>query len=143
MAEKMGCRARSGRWFGISVALVVLQACESPPPKPPDFGEDWKPINVLAEEPMQIPLKEEQALWTYQMLPTDVTLRGMLERWATEHGGKLEWQYPTDLTLVSALSSVKDNNIQKALNVVRHTYEKQKLRVRVLSNKNLLVTQRP
>ncbi|WP_234262909.1 MULTISPECIES: hypothetical protein [Hydrogenophaga] len=143
MTGKNECRVWPGRWVGVSVVLMALQACQTPPPKPPEFGDDWKPVNTLAEEPMRIPLKEEQAMWTYQMLPTDATLRGMLERWATEHGGKLDWQYPTDLTLVSSLSSVKDNNIQKALNVVRRTYAEQRLRVQVLGNKNLLVTRLP
>lgn len=129
------------RWAAGMVVLISLQACKTPPPKPPEFGDDWKPVNVLADTPMQIPLKEEETLWRYQMLPTDATLRGMLERWAEEHGGKLDWRYPTDLTLVSALSDIKDNNLQKALNAVRKTYAEQKLRIRVLTNKTVQVRQ--
>ena len=76
-------------------------------------------------------------------LPTDATLRGMMDRWATEYGGKLDWQYPTDLTLVSALTEVKDNNLQAALNVVRKAYGDQRLRVQVLTNKTILVRRMP
>lgn len=127
-------------WMGLG--LVLLQACTTPP-KPPEFGDDWKPVNVLADTPLQIPLKEEETLWRYQMLPTDATLRSMLERWAQEHGGKLDWRYPTDLTLVSALTEVKDNNLQKALNAVRRTYAEQKIRIQLLTNKTVLVRQQP
>lgn len=123
-------------------AMLALQACTTPP-KPPEFGDDWKPVNVLADTPMQIPLKEEEALWRYQMLPTDATLRGMLERWAKEYGGQLDWQYPTDLTLVAPLREVKDNNLQKALNAVRRSYVDQKLRVLILTNKTVLVRRAP
>lgn len=127
-------------WAVLGVAL--LQGCATPP-QAPEFGEDWKPVNVLADTPMQIPLKEEEALWRYQMLPTDATLRGLLERWAKEHGGSLDWQYPTDLTLVAALRDVKDNNLQKALNAIRKAYADQKLRVLVLTNKSVLVRHLP
>lgn len=132
-----------GRMGAALAAMLALQACQTPPPKPPEFGDDWKPVNVLAETAMQIPLKEEQALWRYQLLPTDATLRGMMDRWATEYGGKLDWQYPTDLTLVSALTEVKDNNLQAALNVVRKAYGDQRLRVQVLTNKTILVRRMP
>lgn len=136
-------RWRAVRQTGTLIAMLALQACQTQPSRLPEFGDDWKPVNVLADTAMQIPLKEEQALWRFQMLPTDATLRGMLERWATEYGSKLDWQYPTDLTLVSALSGAKDNNLQSALNVVRQAYADQKLRVQVLSSKTLLVRRMP
>ena len=77
------------------------------------------------------------------MLPTDSSLRMLLERWAKEYGGTLDWQYPSDLTLVSGLESVKDNNLQRSLHAVRRTYAAQKLRIQVLANKSLLVTRMP
>ena len=91
----------------------------------------------------EIPLKEEAELPKYQMLPTDSTLRTLLERWAKENGGSLDWQYPSDLTLVSGLEPIKDNNLQRALNAVRRTYAAQKLRIQVLANKSLLVSRMP
>ncbi len=121
--------------------LVVLQACTTP--QAVDMADNWKPVNTLSEVPQEIPLKEEAELPRFQMLPTDPTLRHMLERWAKEYGGSLDWQYPSDLTLVSGLESIKDNNLQRALNTVRRSYAAQKLRVQVTANKSVLVTKIP
>jgi hypothetical protein len=120
----------------------LLQACVAPPVAI-DIADNWKPVNSLDAEPQEIPLKEEAVLHKYQMLPTDSSLRNMLERWAKESDGTLDWQYPADLTLVSGLSAVKDNNLQRALGVVRRTYAAQKVRVQVSPNKSMLVTKLP
>lgn len=122
-------------------ALLLLQACAAP--KATDISDNWKPVNSLAAKPQEIPLKEEAELPKFQMLPTDATLRHMLDRWAKESGGSLDWQYPSDLTLVSGLDGVKDNNLQRALNTVRKTYAAQKLRIQVSANKTMLVTKMP
>lgn len=119
----------------------LLQACAAP--KAIDIADNWKPVNVLAETPQEIPLKEEADLPKFQMLPTDATLRHMLERWAKEHGGTLDWQYPSDLTLVQSLETIKDNNLQRALNTVRRAYAAQKLRVQVSASRAMLVTKMP
>ncbi|MFP8778284.1 TcpQ domain-containing protein [Hydrogenophaga sp. RWCD_12] len=121
--------------------LLLLQACAAP--KATDISDNWKPVNSLASKPQEIPLKEEAELPKFQMLPTDATLRHMLERWAKENGGALDWQYPSDLTLVTGLDSIKDSNLQRALNSVRKTYAAQKLRIQVSANKTMLVTKMP
>ena len=122
-------------------AALLLQACAAP--KAVDIADNWKPVNTLAAKPQEIPLKEEADLPRFQMLPTDATLRHMLERWARENGGTLDWQYPSDLTLVSGLESVKDNNLQRALNSVRRSYAAQKLRIQVSASRAMLVTRMP
>lgn len=122
-------------------AALLLQACAAP--KAIDIADNWKPVNTLAAKPQEIPLKEENELPRFQMLPTDATLRHMLERWAKENGGSLDWQYPSDLTLVSGLESIKDNNLQRALNTVRRSYAAQKLRIQVSANRSMLVTRMP
>ena len=125
-----------------SAALVAsLLACAAP--QAVDMADNWKPVNTLGDVPKEIPLKEEAELHKYQMLPTDSTLRMLLERWARENGGSLDWQYPADLTLVSGLEPIRDNNLQRALNAVRRTYAAQKLRIQVQANKSLLVTRMP
>ena len=121
--------------------LGLLQACAVP--KAVDIAENWKPINTLGSKPQEIPLKEEAELLKFQMLPTDATLRNMLERWSKEYGGTLDWHYPSDLTLVSGLESIKDNNLQRALNSVRRNYAAQKLRIQVSASKAVLVTKMP
>lgn len=126
--------------FGLSI-VALLQACAAP--KAADIADNWKPVNTLAAKPQEIPLKEENELPKFQMLPTDATLRHMLERWAKENGGSLDWQYPSDLTLVSGLESVKDNNLQRALNSVRRNYAAQKLRIQVSASRSVLVTRMP
>ena len=127
----------------VAGALLVgfLQACAAP--KATDIADNWRPVNSLAAKPQEIPLKEEAELPRFQMLPTDATLRHMLERWAKENGGSLDWQYPSDLTLVSGLESVKDSNLQRALNSVRRSYAAQKLRVQMSASKTMLVTKLP
>ena len=130
------------RTAAVLSSLLVLQACVAPPVAS-DMADNWKPLNSLAEVPQEIPLKEEVALHKYQMLPTDMSLRNMMERWAKESDGSLDWQYPADLTLVSGLSAIKDNNLQRALGVVRRTYAAQKVRVQVSPNKSMLVTKLP
>ena len=122
-------------------AALLLQACAAP--KAADIADNWKPVNTLAAKPQEIPLKEEAELPKFQMLPTDATLRHMLERWARENGGTLDWQYPSDLTLVTGLDTVKDNNLQRALNVVRRTYAAQKLRIQISASRTMLVTRMP
>lgn len=135
--------AVSAGWRPALLAGVVLllQACAAP--KPVDISDNWKPVNTLAAKPQEIPLKEENELPRFQMLPTDATLRHMLERWAKENGGALDWQYPSDLTLVSGLESIKDNNLQRALNAVRRNYAAQKLRIQVSASRSMLVTKMP
>ncbi len=120
---------------------ILLQAFAAP--KAADFSDDWKPVNILNPVATAIPLKEELELHRFQMLPTDTSLRFMLERWAKENGGELEWQFPSDLTLVSALEGAKDNNLQRALNVVRKSYDLHKIRIQVLPNKNIQVSRAP
>ncbi len=127
----------------ISGILLVglLQACAAP--KATDIADNWKPVNTLAAKPQEIPLKEEAELPKFQMLPTDATLRHMLERWAKENGGTLDWQYPSDLTLVTGLEAIKDTNLQRALNSVRRSYAAQKLRIQVSPSKSMLVSRMP
>ncbi|MDR7148886.1 hypothetical protein J2W49_000814 [Hydrogenophaga palleronii] len=131
------------RALPLMVGVLLMQACATTPPMAEDFGDNWKPVNVLADTPTEIPLKEEMAMHRFQLLPTDTSLRGLLERWAKEYGGTLDWQYPSDLTLVSALEQAADNNLQRALTVVRRTYSPQRLRVQVLANRDLRVTRLP
>ncbi len=122
-------------------AVLLLQACATPVAE--DFGDNWKPLNALPEVVQELPLAEELAAHRFQMLPTDTSLRVMLERWARENGGTLEWSYPTDLSLVASLAGEGDNNLQRALNVVRRVYAPQRVRVQVLANRNLRVTRLP
>lgn len=129
------------RMAGAFLMAGLLQACAAP--KAIDIADNWKPVNALAAKPQEIPLKEEVALPKFQMLPTDASLRHMLERWAKENGGALDWQYPSDLTLVSGLESIKDNNLQRALNSVRRNYAAQKLRIQVSASRSMLVTKMP
>ncbi|GAA6140858.1 hypothetical protein [Hydrogenophaga sp. 5NK40-0174] len=134
--------------MALAVALTggILQGCATqapPPPPPPAIPTNWKPVNTRDTTPQAIPLAEEEALHKFQMLPTDVTLRSMLQRWADENGGELEWQYPSDLTLVRDLRDVKENNLNKALRVVRKVYADQFVRVRLFSSKKMLVTELP
>ena len=132
------------RWLRATAGLIVigvLQACAAP--KATDIADNWRPVNSLGAKPQEIPLKEEVELPKFQMLPTDATLRHMLERWAKENGGSLDWQFPSDLTLVSGLESVKDSNLQRALNTVRRNYAAQKLRIQISANKVMLVTKMP
>ncbi|HEX5737590.1 MAG TPA: hypothetical protein VFY22_03710 [Hydrogenophaga sp.] len=131
------------RWALPLMGALLLQACATTPPVAGDFGDNWKPVNTMAETPKEIPLKEEVAMHRFQMLPTDTSLRALLERWAKENGGTLDWQYPSDLTLVAALAQAADNNLQRALTVVRRTYSPQRLRVQVLPNNDLHVTRLP
>jgi len=136
-------RAVSATWRPavLTVMALLLQACAAP--KAIDITDNWKPVNTLAAKPQEIPLKEEVALPKFQMLPTDASLRHMLERWAKENGGALDWQYPSDLTLVSGLESIKDSNLQRALNSVRRNYAAQKLRIQVSASRSMLVTKMP
>lgn len=131
------------RWALPLIGALLMQACATTPPIAGDFGDNWQPVNVLADTAMEIPLKEEVAMHRFQLLPTDTSLRGVLERWAKENGGMLDWQYPSDLTLVAALEQAADNNLQRALTVVRRTYSPQRLRVQVLANRDLRVTRLP
>lgn len=139
--KAMKTREQMARVVAGVLFLGLLQACAVP--KAVDIADNWKPINTLGSKPQEIPLKEEAELLKFQMLPTDATLRNMLERWSKEHGGTLDWQYPSDLTLVSGLESIKDNNLQRALNTVRRSYAAQKLRIQVSASKAVLVTKMP
>jgi hypothetical protein len=141
MTKTKKTRDQLTRTVACALVLGLLQACAVP--KTVDIADNWKPVNSLDSVPQEIPLKEEVELIKFQMLPTDATLRNMLERWAKEYGGTRDWEYPSDLTLVSGLASVKDNNLQRALNTVRRSYAAQKLRIQVSANKAVLVTRMP
>lgn len=130
------------RWAPpLLAAVLLLQGCATPVAE--DFGDNWKPLNTLPEVAQELPLAEEVAAHRFQMLPTDTSLRVLLDRWARENGGTLDWQFPTDLSLVAALSGEGDNNLQRALNTIRRVYAPQRLRVQALPNRNLRVTRLP
>jgi len=100
---------------------AMLAACAA---HAPDFGGRWRPVNVFAETPREIPLQRAQV---FAASPVDGTLRNLLQRWAQEAHLRLDYAHPSDFTLHRAAADVRASDLREALARLSQAYAGQRV----------------
>jgi len=114
-------------------AVIVLGGCGTPAPK--DFGDTWVPVNRFQAVTTEIPISP---VYMFYASPTDLTLRTLLRRWATDSGLQLDYQLGSDFTLIRPVADIRTADIQSAAKGLSNIYASQKLIVTV-DDKRILV----
>lgn len=118
--------------FRISfISVVLLSACNSTP-SAKNFSGNWQPINIFQESTREIPLIKQHY---FEPLPIDGTLKNMLERWSRESKVRLDYTHPSDFTLHRPASTVRQPNLEAALQELNDIYAPQKISINLESGK--------
>ena len=116
-------------------SIVEMASCRTTPP--PEFHGQWKPVNHFADAPREIPL---HAAYVYFASPLDVTLKGLLTRWAADTGVPLRYDAGSDYTLYSAVEGIRTADRARALAGLQRAYAAQGL---VVSDEGGMLVVRP
>ncbi len=110
------------------MALVVctLAACGTKPA--PDFRGRWKAVNEVDAAPRAIPLQPVQR---FLVLPSDRTLKGVVDRWAKESGRRSAYRASTDFSLHIDAAKVSASNLDTAVAQLSAAYAAQGIRIDV------------
>ncbi|HEX7643246.1 MAG TPA: hypothetical protein VF450_07965 [Noviherbaspirillum sp.] len=120
--------------MGVTLSAVLgLAGCGAPAPK--DFGDTWVPVNRFQSVTTEIPIAP---VYLFYASPTDLTLRTLLKRWATDSGLELDYQLGSDFTLILPVADIRTPDIQVAAKDLSNIYASQKLVVTV-DDKRILV----
>lgn len=107
------------------LSAVLLSACNSTPPAK-NFSGNWQPVNVFQESTREIPLVKQHY---FEPLPIDGTLKNMLERWARESKTGLSYMFTSDYTLHVPVATIKQPNLEAALQELNDVYAPQKINI--------------
>jgi hypothetical protein len=104
--------------FVSAMAMLVLAAgCATKPA--PDFGGRWKPVNHFAESSVEIPLYTS---YVFQALPSDGTLKRMLDRWVADNKMQLEYSATSDYTLYGPVARISTTDLNQAVEALNQAY---------------------
>lgn len=109
----------------LSLLLVAgLAGCATAPA--PDPAGRWRPVNHFGAAPEAIPL---QPAYVYYAAPLDRTLKGLLERWASDSHMTLDYRHPADFTLYQRVAEVRSDDLRAALGQLNALYASQQVSV--------------
>lgn len=106
-----------------STALVVLllaTACGTTPA--PDFRGKWREVNAIDAQPRAIPLRPLQR---FNVLPSDRSLKDVLERWARESGRRVSYRAAMNYSVHLDATKVTATGLGGALEQLQRTYSAQ------------------
>ncbi|TBR37324.1 hypothetical protein EYV96_13820 [Dyella terrae] len=106
------------------MVFAALAACG--PPRAPDYGGRWKPINHYARSTTGIPI---DPAYVYFASPLDTTLTHLLLRWAKDSGRRLDYGVAEDFTLHQPVSRIHTTDITRAADELNRIYLPQGIRV--------------
>jgi hypothetical protein len=106
-----------------------LAGCAAPPAR--DFGGKWRPVNQFQSAPERIRLQQP---YVFYASPLDVTLKGMLTRWAKDAGMRLNYQLPYDYTLYTPVSGIRSQSAEDAVAQLNSIYSREQVAVTVVGN---------
>lgn len=102
----------------------MLAGCAAPPPR--DFSGKWQPVNHYASTVEPIPLTRR---YEYHASPLDVSLKGMLARWAKDTGMRLDYRVANDFTLTTSATAIHTTDVGAALSELNAIYSAEGLTV--------------
>jgi hypothetical protein len=120
----------------IMAMLLWIVGCATKPA--PDFGGRWKPVNHFSESSMEIPLYSS---YVFQALPSDGTLKHMLERWASDNQMRLDYSATSDYTLYGPVADISTTDLNQAVETLNQAYAERGVAIRG-DGRELVVTGR-
>lgn len=105
---------------GAVVMVMLVAACGTTPA--PDFRGRWKDVNAIDAEPRPIPLRPLQ---TFVVLPSDRTLKDVVERWARESRRRVAYRAPMNFTVHLDAAKVTASSLDAALAQLESAYAAQ------------------
>ncbi|RXR08521.1 hypothetical protein [Pseudoxanthomonas composti] len=130
---------QASKTLGVVSALAMLALVVGCATKPaPDFGGRWKPVNHFSESSMEIPLYSS---YVFQALPSDGTLKHMLERWASDNQMRLDYSATSDYTLYGPVAKISTTDLTQAVEVLNQAYAERGVAIRG-DGRELVVTGR-
>lgn len=119
------------------VLASVLTACGTTPA--PDFRGRWKAVNQIDAEPRPIPLR---ALHTFAVVPSDRTLKDVLERWARESHRRVAYRAPLNFSVHLEATKVTAASLDGALAQLESAYSAYGIEL-LMQGDLIVVTGRP
>jgi predicted membrane-bound mannosyltransferase len=102
------------------VAMALLSACGTTPA--PDFRGRWREVNTIDAEPRAIPLRP---LHAFVVLPSDRTLRDVLDRWGRESNRRVAYRAPMNYSVHLQATKVTAASLDAALGQLASAYAAQ------------------
>lgn len=115
---------------GASLSALFLTSCGvTPPVNFPQGG--WRPMNDFPNDITEIPLTQQKL---YQPLRIDVSLKGMLQRWARQANFSLSYRHSSDFTLSRDVARIQQPNIEEAIRELNEMYQHKGVNIRLVDN---------
>jgi hypothetical protein len=116
--------------IGASLSALFLTSCGvTPPVNFPQGG--WRPMNDFPSDITEIPLTQQKL---YQPLRIDVSLKGMLQRWARQANFSLSYRHSSDFTLSRDVARIQQPNIEEAIRELNEMYQHKGVDIRLVDN---------
>lgn len=113
------------RWILLPCLLAICAGCAS---HAPDYRGKWRPLNRLADEPQEIPLR---TAYVFAASPRDSTLRGLLGRWVRDNRMTLSYLSNSDFTLYEPVGQIQTTDLGEALRQLSDAYSAQGIQLSV------------
>ena len=120
--------------ISLSLSTLFLTGCGITPPVNFPQG-NWRPMNDFPNDISEIPLTRQKI---YQPLRIDVTLKGMLQRWARQANLSLSYQHDSDFTLSRDVARIQQPNIEQAIRELNEAYRHKGVDIRLVGNRILV-----
>lgn len=103
-----------------AVAMSLLSACGTTPA--PDFRGRWREVNTIDAEPRAIPLRP---LHAFVVLPSDRTLRDVVDRWGREADRRVAFRAPMNYSVHLQATKISAASLDAALGQLASAYAAQ------------------
>ena len=118
------------RAAGCTAALMMfLTACGTTPA--PDFRGRWREVNAIDAQPRPIPLRPQQR---FLVLPSDRTLKDVVERWGRESRRGVAYRAPMNFSVHLAATKVTATDLDAALQQLASAYAAQAVELSLQGN---------
>lgn len=117
------------------VAMVLLSACGTTPA--PDFRGRWREVNTIDSEPRAIPLRP---LHTFIVLPSDRTLRDVLDRWGRESNRRVAYRAPMNYSVHLQATKVTAASLDAAVGQLAEAYAAQGIAIELASDAIVVIS---
>ena len=102
------------------ISASLLSACGTTPA--PDFRGRWREVNTIDTAPRAIPLRP---LHAFVVLPSDRTLRDVLDRWGRESNRRVAYRAPMNYSIHFEATKVSAVSLDVALGQLAAAYAAQ------------------
>ncbi len=120
-----------------AVLVCLVAACGTKPA--PDFRGRWRAVNSVDAEPRPIPLRP---VHTFAVLPSDRTLKDVVDRWARESRRRVAYRAPMNYSVHLEATKVTARSLDVALGQLASAYTAQGIAL-ILQGDVIVVTSAP